>query len=71
MDNSLVYLTYALEIILGTINIKQISEATKMKALRKLINKIRRDHIKNEDIGNWCKMQSVNEWIVVRINEWN
>ena len=43
-----------------TTKTKQINDSTEMKVLKMIINK-RRDYVKNEEIGNWFKIQPIND----------
>ncbi|XP_057654722.1 uncharacterized protein LOC130892978 [Diorhabda carinulata] len=55
-------LTYAIETRTDTKKTKQTLKTTKMKTLRCIIGKTRRDHVRNEDIRQQCNIQDIVIW---------
>ena len=48
----------------------QILEVTEMKTLR-IINKTRRDRMRNESIWETCGIQNITSWVQRRRTEWS
>lgn len=64
-------LTYAVEIRPETAKTKQMLDTTEMKTLRKIVGITRRDHIRNDQIREQCKIQPIREWTQIRRQQWN
>ena len=64
-------LTYTAETRSDTAKTRQILETTEMKTLRRIMNKIRLDKIRNRDIPEKYEIQNVGDWVQRRKIEWN
>jgi hypothetical protein len=49
----------------------QILEAMEMKMLRRILNKIRIDKIRNKRIREICEIQNITSWVQRRRTEWS
>ena len=64
-------LTNAAETRTDTAKTMQILEVTEMKTLRRIINKTRRDRMRNESIRETCGIQNITSWVQRRRTEWS
>ena len=49
----------------------QILEVTEMKTLRRIINKTRKERMRNESIRETCGIQNITSWVQRRRIEWS
>lgn len=64
-------MTYTAETRPETAKTKKLLEVTEMKTLRKIINKTRRDRVRNEEVRRICDIKPITDWVDHRRTEWD
>ncbi|KAK9887098.1 hypothetical protein WA026_020042 [Henosepilachna vigintioctopunctata] len=64
-------MTYTAETRPETTKTRRLLETTEMKVLRRITGKTLLNRERSENVRNMCKVDSINDWVLNRKQEWN